>query len=123
MKTRMHPAFALSLFLLLAVTFWGVRDKVSLYRASGKGLPVAKAKLLSGRELASDAANQVDAVLPPALPPPTCTLVAALVTLLPNRPQRHIGQARLFAPPPSSAPPFAQALFRRPPPAGLPAAA
>ncbi len=107
-----HPGLLLSLLLIFAVTFWGGYDKVSLYKASTHGMPVAKAKLLSGRELAADATNQVEAVLPPSFPIILFAAFAPLLVLCVRRPLR----APFLVPCPPRGPAFARALDRRPPP-------
>ncbi len=107
-----HPGLVLSLLLIVAVAFWGGHDKVSLYKAGTHGVPVAKVKLLSGRELAADATNQVQAVLPPLLPVVLFAAFAPVLVLCVRRPLR----APFLVPSPPHSPAFARALDRRPPP-------
>lgn len=73
LKMKTHSRFSSCLLMLFvsflgcAIIFWGSHDKVSLYQTTVTAHPVAKAKLLSGRELASDSAN-VSIAHPPAEP-------------------------------------------------------
>ncbi len=108
------PALLLSLLLLLAVAFWGLHDKASLYQPTGHGMPVAKAKLLSGRELAADAVNHTQAFLPPVLPQIFLYLSAALLTLF--RAERQVSVALFLSTPPLRTPAWTPNLDRRPPP-------
>ena len=98
-KQRLRAGFALSLLLILAVTFWGLHDKV-----------------LSGRELAADTANQVQAVLPPDLPTPTISFLAfAFLLALPVAGRLRLVLSHVPFPPCRPAA-RTRALDRRPPP-------
>ena len=102
-------------FLCCAIIFWGSHDKISLYQTSETGAPVAKAKLLSGRELASDLAN-LSTAEPPAEPGPlTASYFAVALALLfvTKLGEAPIGATPLASPESSG---FTNALHRRPPP-------
>ena len=115
-SNQFHTAFAFSLLLILSVLFWGLHDKVSLYKAGAHGMPVAKAKLLSGRELATDSINQVEAMLPPALPAPAILyLISASLLVMPAA-RRFFGQPSLALSPSRCPAVRTRALDRRPPP-------
>ena len=113
---RLRAGFALSLILIFAVTFWGLHDKVSLYQSTAHGMPTAQAKLLSGRELVIDTANQVQAVISPNLPTPTIPFLAfALLLTLPAAARARREFSHIPSPPSRPAARF-RALDRRPPP-------
>ncbi len=108
----------LTSFLAFSVIFWGLHDKLALYRSTADGIPVAKAKLLSGRELASDTAN-ASAPETPAEP----NLIAAVyftvacAMLLASCFRESATSATPF--PTTELPEFVNALYRRPPPREL----
>ena len=113
MSKQSGSRFLLVCMLLLgfAVVFWGLHDKVSLYHHTGAAPPVAKAKLLSGREHTADL-TAAPAPAPPAPAAPiTILLCATLMRML-----FRFRSGRSHTPPPTQALPFAQALHRRPPP-------
>ena len=120
-RVKTHSSASSRLFLLLisflgcAIIFWGAHDKVSLYSSVVAGHPVAKAKLLSGRELASDSANTATAETPAAPGPVIAFYFAAILALLFGTGLRA-APIRLTPCRSSGQPGFAIALHRRPPP-------
>ncbi len=105
---------ALTCFLAFAVFFWGLHDKASLYKSTPGNHPIAKAKLLSGRELASDAVN-VSAPEPPAEPGLLAGAYFAAMTLLFSIKLRESGRYS-FLPDEIELPGLTNPLHRRPPP-------
>ncbi len=102
-----------ALLLSLAVVFWGLHDKVSLYKHTGAAPPVAKAKLLSGRDLGT--AQATSAAVEPLV------LASFFVLLWGLLLSRYLPSSRWEAcfgacGPPFHHPAFSQSLHRRPPP-------
>ncbi len=103
------------LFLGFAVVFWGSHDKVSLYRhTAGTSVPVAKAKLLSGRDHAAAAVRGITEPPAPAVSLALLLFAAYLLDL-----SKRCANRTDFARPLTPSPPLTPALRRRPPPSAL----
>ena len=106
---------SLMLLLALAVVMWGLGDKLSLYKHTGAAPPMAKAKLLSGRDGSDVREVAVASPSPASLPVLYAALLASFFRILFS--QRPTGRAMARAPHRISLWRFRHMpLYRRPPP-------
>ncbi len=114
-----RPLLLAMLLLGFAVVFWGLHDKVSLYKHTGAAPPVAKAKLLSGREAHADLPAPGAPTSPTPAAPVVLFLGATFLRLFSTWKACRGRGAPGLASPPLKAPPFSRALRHRPPPVQL----